>query len=74
MFLSFFHASGLICLEVALDYVPRECLEKSRVVCSTLLLGLQVYADSLEIGQQGEMACHFSQGTYWDLVQPGEHK
>jgi hypothetical protein len=28
------------------------------------LLGLQIYAGSFETGQQGEMVCCFSQGTF----------
>jgi hypothetical protein len=43
-----------------LDYVPQVWVVELRVMHVVHLLGLQVYTDSFETVQQGEMAHHFS--------------
>jgi hypothetical protein len=45
-----------ICTGAELDYVPREGVGESRVLCVTHLLCLQVYVGSFKTGQWGEMA------------------
>jgi hypothetical protein len=46
-------------------------MEELYVVRGAHLLGLQIYAGSFETNQWEEMVCCFSQGTYWEWVQPG---
>jgi hypothetical protein len=48
-----------------LDYIPGEWVGELWVVYVAHLLGLQVYKGSFKTGQQGEMACCFSQGRYF---------